>query len=172
MAHSGIKCSEECIAKYTELKMKKNIKFFVIKLEAGSKDHGTLDQFVIEKTRQLDASNYSTKSHLSDEDMEAEKGYFDEFEKHLREFASNDCRFAIYDLCYRSKAEQTAKNKILFLHWSPDDNCTIKKKMVYSSSVENLKKAVANEATKVQLNDWEDLDYQNVVETAMKHDRN
>lgn len=64
-------------------------------------------------------------------------------ELQVKDGDNDDCRYAVYDYDYVQQAEGTEasyRSKLFLLSWCPD-SAKIKKKMVYSSSFDTLKKA-------------------------------
>ncbi|CAL8285454.1 unnamed protein product [Arctogadus glacialis] len=64
--------------------------------------------------------------------------------------------YVVYDCCYETK--ETEKNELIFIMWIPD-HCKIKSKMLYASSKDSIKQALAACGIKHdwQINDTSDL---------------
>ena len=61
---------------------------------------------------------------------------------HQKDGDADDCRYGVYDYDYQFNpdgAEATFKSKIFLMSWCPDSS-KIKKKMLYSSSFDTLKR--------------------------------
>ena len=61
----------------------------------------------------------------------------------MKDGDNDDCRYAVYDYDYVQEAEGTEasyRSKLFLMSWCPD-SAKIKKKMIYSSSFDTLKKA-------------------------------
>ena len=65
-----------------------------------------------------------------------------------------DCRYGLFDFEYRHQCEGTneksKKEKLLLMTWCPD-TAKIKKKMLYSSSFDALKKCLVGSITYIQV---------------------
>ncbi|CAG9310155.1 unnamed protein product [Blepharisma stoltei] len=70
------------------------------------------------------------------------------YQDFVHSLPQNEPRFAVYDFDYTADDGITSK-KIVFIHWSPD-NSTVKNKMIYASSKENLKRRFAGIHREVQ----------------------
>merc|ERR1712088_738792 len=104
---------------------------------------------------------------------EKEKG-FEDFISELTVHGDGECRYGIFDYHYTSKCEgagEAQKDKLVLVSWCPD-TAKVKKKMLYSSSFEALKKALGDSITCVQANDESDLDKKNVEDKIKTYDRN
>ena len=87
MQASGIDPTSECFTVFTDLKIKKNLKFIIYRI------NDTFDKIVVDKTS--DSSNY------------------DDFINALPE---TECRYAVYDFEYDSE-EGGKRNKLVFISW-------------------------------------------------------
>jgi len=78
---------------------------------------------------------------------------YDDFKVKLPE---NEPRYCVVDFDY-STDDGRPQNKLLFVFWSPD--CSkVKDKMVYASSLDNIKKKLNGIAKVVQANDPSEVD--------------
>merc|ERR1712179_168746 len=88
---------------------------------------------------------------------------------------TKDCRFAVYDYEYTFLPEGTSepqmKSKIFIMCWCPDDG-PVRKKMLYSSSFDTLKKAYVGHKKAIQVNDESELDSACIEEQLRAVDRN
>uniref|UniRef100_A0A4W3HHX9 Cofilin-2-like n=1 Tax=Callorhinchus milii TaxID=7868 RepID=A0A4W3HHX9_CALMI len=48
---------------------------------------------------------------------------------------TNDCRYAIFDVCYENK--ESKKKDLILLYWAPE-NASLKNRMIYASSLKKL----------------------------------
>ena len=74
---------------------------------------------------------------------------------HKKEGDSEDCRYGLYDYDYQFNpdgTESTFKSKLFLMSWCPD-SAKIKKKMLYSSSFDTLKRAFVGVHKVIQAND-------------------
>merc|ERR1719152_74347 len=76
------------------------------------------------------------KEVVVDAEAPAEGNGWDEFVKALPE---DQPRYALVDVDYETD-DGRPQNKLTFVYWSPDDKCSIKDKMIYSSTKDTLKK--------------------------------
>ncbi|KIY46739.1 cofilin [Fistulina hepatica ATCC 64428] len=88
---------------------------------------------------------------------------YDEF---LADLPEADCRWAVYDFEYE-KEDAGKRNKICFIAWSPDD-AKIKKKMVFASSKDALRRSLVGVATDIQGTDMSEVSYESVLAKASK----
>jgi len=135
---TGVSVSDECINSYQDL-MKRRHKYVVFGLNPKFTD------IVLLKT--------------SDDP---------DYENFLKEFPSDECRWAVYDLEYEAE-DGGKRNKVVFVYWSPAGS-TIKQRMVYSAS-NNILKARLGVVLEIQGNDEDDLEFVNVLEKAKRLSR-
>lgn len=165
---SGIKVNEECLTKFQELKSKGTYKYLILKLN----DEKT--EFVVETSKEGREMTKKKSETAASYSMDEEKATYDEFRDLLcvaKE--AKDCRYAVYDFQYETKGTQMMKNKIIFFHWSPDTT-PVKVKMLYSSSLSQVKQALqlGDSGVSLQCNDMDDIDRTEVDNAAQKHERN
>eukprot|EP00420_Gonyaulax_spinifera_P037142 CAMPEP_0197870274 /NCGR_PEP_ID=MMETSP1439-20131203/1022_1 /TAXON_ID=66791 /ORGANISM="Gonyaulax spinifera, Strain CCMP409" /LENGTH=136 /DNA_ID=CAMNT_0043489165 /DNA_START=89 /DNA_END=499 /DNA_ORIENTATION=+ len=124
---SGVSVSDECVEKYNQIKMKKDLKFIIFKIENKK-------EIIVEKTGEKTAS-------------------WDDLVTSLPE---NEPRYGLVDVEYES-ADGRPQAKLAFLHWSPDDKTDVKSRMLYASSKEAIKKKLAGVMKELQANEPSDL---------------
>merc|ERR1712181_12593 len=93
---------------------------------------------------------------------------------HQKDGDADDCRYGVYDYDYQFNpdgAEATFKSKIFLMSWCPDSS-KIKKKMLYSSSFDTLKRAFVGVHKAVQANDKSECEQGAVEEILRSTDRN
>merc|ERR1712051_181387 len=116
---SGVAVSEEVKIKYDEIKKKKTHRYCVFFI----KDEKLI---AVEKMAPRDAN-------------------YEEFLGDLMACGPEDCRYGLYDFEYEHQcqgtSEKTRKEELLLMSWCPD-TARIKKKMLYSSSFDALKKCL------------------------------
>jgi len=83
---------------------------------------------------------------------------YDDFKVKLPE---NEPRYCVVDFDY-STDDGRPQNKLLFVFWSPDTS-KVKDKMVYASSLDNIKKKLNGIAKVVQANDPSEVDRDEVT---------
>ncbi|KAF9925488.1 cofilin [Linnemannia zychae] len=80
----------------------------------------------------------------------------------LKELPADDCRWAVYDFAYKT-SDGGDRNKIVFFSWSPE-NANIRRKMLYSSSKEALRKSLSGIGAEVQGTDYDEVDFDTVLD--------
>ncbi|CAK9297198.1 unnamed protein product [Gordionus sp. m RMFG-2023] len=99
---------------------------------------------------------------------------YDEFLKDLKEAESQgDCRYAIYDFDYkveRHGAPEASTNKLLFYIWCPG-SAKIKRKMIYTSSKDAIKKKLVGIGGEIQGTDDAEVSYDEVLEKVKSGER-
>merc|ERR1719483_559493 len=140
MAMSGVKLTEKCLTVYNEIQKEKKHLYAIFVIQNGEID--------VEKT--VARNNASSKEQ------------YDQFLGDLqqKDGAKDDCRYGVYDYEYQFSpegADAQAKSKIFLLCWCPDSSA-IKKKMLYSSSFDTLKRAFVGVHKEIQANDQADCD--------------
>jgi len=145
MSQSGVQVSPECITKFNELKLGKNIKFIIYKLSDDYK------QIVVEEASE--DSDYDTfREKLVSAKTKSKSGVM-----------GKGPRYAVYDFAYELASGEGSRNKITFIAWSPDD-AGIQPKMIYASSKDALKRSLNGIAEEFQANDEDDIEYQSVLQ--------
>merc|ERR1712117_527351 len=135
MAMSGVKLTEECQKTYQSIQKDKSHRYAIFKIADG--------QICLDKT----APRESTWEQFQD-DIQVKDG------------ENDDCRYAVYDYDYVQQAEGTEasyRSKLFLMSWCPD-TAKIKKKMIYSSSFDTLKKAFVGVHKVIQSNDVDGLE--------------
>ena len=100
------------------------------------------------------------------------------YEQFLRDLqqkdgAKDDCRYGVYDYQYKfapEGADAQVKSKIFLLCWCPDSSA-IKKKMLYSSSFDTLKRAFVCVHKVIQENGHDEVEQAAVGEVLRATDR-
>ena len=79
---------------------------------------------------------------------------YDEFLTDIMACGPDDCRYGLFDFEYdhqcEGTTEKTKKEKLLLMSWCPD-TAKIKKKMLYSSSFDALKKCLVGVQKYIQV---------------------
>jgi cofilin len=83
---------------------------------------------------------------------------YDEF---LAQLPANDSRYAVVDFDYEE--EGAKRDKIVFALWNPD-SASIKKKMLFTSSLQAFKKKLVGIGAEIQATDKSEIDRQAVLE--------
>jgi len=145
---SGVKVADDVRDKFEEIKKKKTMRYLIIHIK-GEK--------VIEVEKVGDRS----------------KEYRD-FLTDVMAAGPKDCRYGVFDYEYSHQCEGTTeaskKQKLILMAWCPD-TATIKKKMLYSSSFDALKKCLVGIAKCIQATDEMEADKDTVLDILRKMDR-
>nr|AQS22575.1 cofilin/actin-depolymerizing factor homolog isoform X1 [Pseudodiaptomus poplesia] len=148
MAMSGVKLTENCMTAYSELQKGKQHRYVIFQIKDG---------------------------HIDVETLGARDSSFDDYlhDLHQKDGESDDCRYGLYDYEYTYNpdgAESTVKSKIFLMSWCPDSS-KIKKKMMYSSSFDTLKRAFVGVHKVIQANDRSECSKEAVEEILRSTDR-
>ncbi|KAI1073067.1 hypothetical protein LB507_008986 [Fusarium sp. FIESC RH6] len=137
MASSGVRVNSGCVDTYQDLRMKKAYKFITFSI---SHDRS---EIVVDHT--------------------SESSDWDDFIQSLPE---NEPRYAVYDFGYEG-SDGEAKNKLVFVNWSPD-TAKVRAKMIFASSKEALRRAFPGIGADFQATDHSDITYEAVLEKVTK----
>jgi len=131
---ANLEVKEECTTSFNQLKMDKNLRYIIYKIENES-------AVTVEKSAPPEAS----------------------FQDFLNDLKKDEPRFVVYDFPYKSR-DNLDMNKLVFIHWSPDD-APARGKMVYASSKESLKRRFVGIYREVQACSMADLDHEEISES-------
>jgi len=123
----------ECIAEFNEFKLKNKNRYILFKLSDN------LKEVVIEKKAPVDTPYSDFVAELPDQ----------------------DCRYAVYNFEYDSGSDGH-RAKIVFFIWAPDTAPT-KKKMIYASTKDAIKKAFQGLSVEMQATDKAEADFEEVL---------
>jgi cofilin len=149
MAMSGVKLTEGCMIAYQDIQKSKKHRYAIFVIQAGmievetvsGKDAGRA--WPVGGWRGMIA-RYRSKT-VSSQVGNRGNSYADFLtDLHKQDGEADDCRYGVYDYDYQFNpdgAESTFKSKIFLMSWCPDSS-KIKKKMLYSSSFDTLKRGV------------------------------
>jgi len=145
---SGVKVDEAVKIKYDDIKKKKTHRYLVFYI----KDEKMI---CVEKVGTRDAP-YS--SFLAD----------------LKAAGDEDCRYGLFDFEYTHQCQGTTeaskKEKLFLMSWCPD-SAKIKKKMLYSSSFDALKKCLVGVQKYIQATDESEASEEEIEQQLRKTDR-
>ncbi|CAD5115730.1 DgyrCDS4673 [Dimorphilus gyrociliatus] len=127
---SGIDVNSKVLEAYNALQLQHNYKYVIFKLSDD------LKQIEVETTKK----NY---------DGFAWKDFTDQL-------PPCDVRYAVVDFHFNKKSDGAKQEKVIFVHWAPD-NAPIKRKMLIASSKDALKRKLEGLSLEVQANDMSDL---------------
>merc|ERR1712038_1424534 len=145
---SGVKVSEEVKQKYDDIKKKKCHRYMVFFI----KDEKTI---AVEKIGKREDT-------------------YEDFLQDIFSAGPEDCRYGLYDFEYQHQCEGTneksKKEKLLLMSWCPD-TAKIKKKMLYSSSFDALKKCLVGVQKYIQATDESEAAAETVEDKLRATDR-
>ncbi|CAE6486765.1 unnamed protein product [Rhizoctonia solani] len=88
------------------------------------------------------------------------------YETFVKDLPEDEPRWAVYDVQYE-KSGAGQRNKLTFFSWNPD-SATIKKKMVYSSSKEAIRKSLDGIAAEIQGTALDEVSWEAVLEKVSR----
>merc|ERR1719343_279626 len=139
---SGVKVADECKASHDRIKMKKDIKYVIYKIENKK-------LIVIDKIGEA-----------------GEDGKLPDMDAFRECLPAKEPRYALVDIAYESD-DGRPQTKLTFIVWNPDDG-SIKEKMLYSSSKEAIKKKFEGIMKEIQANDASDITDEAIAEKMKK----
>jgi len=99
---------------------------------------------------------------------------YDDFLHDLQSGGDGECRYGLYDFEYEHQCQGTAesskKQKLFLMLWCPD-SAKIKKKMLYASSFETLKKSLVGVHKYIQATDASEASASEVEKQLRSTDR-
>jgi len=146
MAMSGVKLDDACKLKYEEVQKKHMHRYVTFHIKDDK-------EIVVDKVGAREA-NFSD--------------FIDAVKQ--KDGNSEDCRYAILDYEFTLEAQGTEasqRDAIMLFMYCPE-NARIKKKMIYSSSFDTVKRAFNGIKKAVNINDESDLNEEFVKEKAME----
>lgn len=85
-----------------------------------------------------------------------------------------ECRYGLFDFEYTHQCQGTSdiskKQKLFIMLWCPD-TASVKKKMIYSSSFDALKRALPGLSKSIQATDLGEASRETVEDTLRRNDR-
>jgi len=145
---SGVAVSDECKSKFEDVKKGKKFRYVVYYI-------------MDEKTIQVES--------LGERDAK-----YDDFLNDLQKAGDAECRYGLYDFEYEHQCQGTTesskKQKLFLMSWCPD-SAKIKKKMLYSSSFDALKKSLVGVHKYIQATDSSEASQESVEKQLRSTDR-
>jgi len=132
---------QQCKLVYDEVQKGKKHKYFILKID------DSVGKIVVDKIGDNDKTYDQFLDDICVKDGEAD-----------------DCRYAVIDFEFKAKTQGTeamARNKLILIAWCPD-SARVKKKMIYASSFDTLKKAFTGVHKIIQANDLDEIVKENV----------
>jgi len=140
---SGVKCNNEVVDKFNEIKLKHIYRYVLMGLINNNTEIGVLKCAPVSAT-------------------------YEDFLKDLDEAkTAAEGRYAVYDCQYSDGTQM--KTKLVFVFWNPT-TLPIRQKMIYASSKAELKKKLVGVSKELQANEDADLDEANMIDLAKKGD--
>lgn len=153
MSLSGVQVDEEVIKTVDSIQLKKSYQYIIYKIDE------TVGKIVVDK--------YGAKGD-------------DAYDRFLNDIqcvdanGSDECRYAIYDFKYEVQnqgCDPSFRDSLVLFKYCPD-SAKVKKKMLYSSSVDSLKNAFNKYTPKsYQASDQDSLNYEDVKKSVMTYTR-
>lgn len=140
MASSGVTVSEECIQRFTEMRLKHKHSFLIMSVKGE---------------KQVEVDEVGKQNTAEDNNEET----FNKMKRKVMD--EQEPKYLVFDFVFET--EDGKREKLAFINWC-SDNCNVKKRMLQSSTEDAIKKAVTGVHIKVQANDSEDLDYQRILD--------
>jgi len=145
---SGVAVSDECKSHFEDVKKGKKYRYVVYYI----KDEKTIQ---VESLGERDAS-------------------YNDFLRDLQKSGEAECRYGLYDFEYEHQCQGTTesslKQKLFLMSWCPD-SAKIKKKMLYSSSFDAIKKALVGVHKYIQATDLSEASEESVERQLRSTDR-
>eukprot|EP00747_Dinoflagellata_sp_TGD_P164328 gnl/TRDRNA2_/TRDRNA2_184124_c0_seq1.p1 gnl/TRDRNA2_/TRDRNA2_184124_c0~~gnl/TRDRNA2_/TRDRNA2_184124_c0_seq1.p1 ORF type:complete len:138 (-),score=43.77 gnl/TRDRNA2_/TRDRNA2_184124_c0_seq1:137-550(-) len=135
---SGVAVDDACVTVYNEMKMKKQLKFVLFKIQD-------------KKLIVIDSQGDTSKT-------------MDDFKAAL---PTDQPRYGLVDIEYTTD-DGRPQQKLTFVMWSPDDTCSVKDKMLYASSKDAIKKKLVGVMKELQANEMSDLSEENILAVMKK----
>merc|ERR1739847_168356 len=145
---SGVAVAQECKNQFDEIKKGKKHRYVIFYIEEEK-------MIKVESVGDRDAS-------------------YDSFFQDLIKAGEGECRYGLYDFEYEHQCQGTTevskKRKLFLMSWCPD-TARIKKKMLYSSSFDALKKALVGVHKYIQATDAAEASKESVEKQLRSTDR-
>ncbi|KAL3284096.1 cofilin/actin-depolymerizing factor homolog [Coccinella septempunctata] len=145
---SGVTVSDACKITYEEIKKDKKHRYVI---------------FHIKNDTQIDV-----------EKIGARNDSYEDFLTHLQAGGEGECRYGLFDFEYmhqcQGTSESSKKQKLFLISWCPE-TAKVKKKMLYSSSFEALKKSLVGVQKCIQATELSEASQEAVEEKLRSTDR-
>ena len=135
---SGVAIDDSSVSTFNELKLGHSYRYIIFKIT------DTNDKIVVDKTAAPSAS----------------------YADFVNDLPKDECRYAVFDLAYQSE-DGSDRNKLVYIQWSPDV-AKIKNKMLYTSSNQDLRRALVGIAVGVQATDAAEIDEAAIVDKVKR----
>ncbi|CAG0895653.1 unnamed protein product [Cyprideis torosa] len=146
---SGVSVADICKTRFEEIKKEKKYRYIV---------------YFIRDDTQIDVEKIGERNAT-----------YADFVNDIQAGGSGECRYGVFDFEYTHQCQGTTeaskKQKLFLMSWCPD-TAKIKKKMLYSSSFDALKKSLVGVQKYIQATDLSEADESAVEEKLRATDRN
>ncbi|CAG0889767.1 unnamed protein product [Darwinula stevensoni] len=148
MTASGVTVADACKTTFEEIKKDKKHRYVI---------------YYIKDEKQIDVETIGERN-----------ASYEDFLNDLQKSGSGECRYGVYDFEYTHQCQGTSeaskRQKLFLMSWCPD-TAKIKKKMLYSSSFDALKKSLVGVHKYIQATDLSEASEQAVEEKLRATDR-
>jgi len=145
---SGVAVSDECKTHFEEIKKAKKHRYVV---------------FYIKEEKSITVESVGGRD-----------AKYEDFLNDLQKGGDVECRYGLYDFEYEHQCQGTTesskKQKLFLMSWCPD-SAKIKKKMLYSSSFDALKKSLVGVHKYIQATDLSEASEESVEKQLRSTDR-
>merc|ERR1712130_719118 len=145
---SGVTVSDECKIAFDDVKKSKKFRYVV---------------FYIQDEKTINTESFGERD-----------APYQDFLDDLQKGGEGECKYGLYDFEYEHQCQGTSeaniKKKLILMLWCPD-SAKIKKKMLYSSSFEAIKKAFVGVAKYIEATDLSEASRDAVEEKCRANDR-
>ncbi|XP_034464685.1 non-muscle cofilin 1-like [Hippoglossus hippoglossus] len=135
---SGVKCSDEVMVLYNEMRLVKN--------DSNQQERIRLVVFEVK------GSFIEPTTVLRQKDLNDEENVYKVF---LAQMPKDKCRYLLYDCHYTT--QDSPKEELVLVMWTPDTS-TCKDKMIYASSKQYIKHAIGGAKHTMEFNDNSDYE--------------
>jgi cofilin len=145
---SGVTVADACKTTFEEIKKDKKYRYVV---------------YFIKDERQIDVEALGERN-----------GTYSDFLRDIQQGGNTECRYGVFDFEYTHQCQGTSegskKQKLFLMSWCPD-TAKVKKKMLYSSSFDALKKSLVGVAKYIQATDLAEASEESVESQLRAMDR-
>jgi len=153
---SGIEVDTECVTKFQALQKEHKYTFLVMKIENNKE---------IKVCKILDdaGEEWNVRKGGSRGTPEDSQELWEKVRKSY--CIETEPSYIVFDMTLRNKDTGACNDNVVLITWIPD-NGPVKSKMIYSSSVDALKRKLVGVSAILQANDESDLDYEHMAKTV------
>lgn len=145
---SGVTVADACKTTFEEIKKDKKYRYVI---------------YFIRDEKQIDVETLGERN-----------GTYSDFLRDIQQGGTGECRYGVFDFEYTHQCQGTSegskKQKLFLMSWCPD-TAKVKKKMLYSSSFDALKKSLVGVAKYIQATDLAEASEESVESQLRAMDR-